>query len=109
MTVYVEERQGTPCGGPIEQAEGERKLVDAVRLGHVLRKEVQVTGLGGHAHHRGARQRRADTDCQEIMGGGKRAVETTPCEQEGRVKGRQDPRIERKRTRKHGCKGNTER
>ena len=72
-------------------------------------QKVQATGPGGHAHHRGARQRRADTDCQGIMGGGKRAVETTPCEQEARVKGRQDPRIERKRTRKHGCKGNTER
>ena len=40
MTVYVEERQGTPCGGPVEWAEGERKLIDAVRLDHVLRKEV---------------------------------------------------------------------
>ena len=40
VAVYVEERQGTPCGGSIKRAEGEQKLVDAVRLDHVLRKEV---------------------------------------------------------------------
>ena len=40
VAVYVEERQGTPCGGRIKRAEGEQKLVDAVRLDHVLRKEV---------------------------------------------------------------------
>ena len=40
VAVYVEEREGTPCSGPIERAEGERKLVDAVRLEHVLREEV---------------------------------------------------------------------
>ena len=40
VAVYVEEREGTPCSGPIEWAEGERKLVDAVRLDHVLQEEV---------------------------------------------------------------------
>ena len=40
VAVYVEERQGTPCGGPIKRAEGEQKLVDTVRLDHVLQKEV---------------------------------------------------------------------
>ena len=40
VAVYVEEREGTPCSGPIERAEGELKLVDAVRLDHVLREEV---------------------------------------------------------------------
>ena len=43
------------------------------------------------------------------MGGGKRTVETTPCEQEGRVEGRQNPGVEWKRSRKHSCGGNTER
>ena len=48
VAVYVQERQGTPCSGPIKRAKGERKLVDTVRLDHVLREELKVTGLGGH-------------------------------------------------------------
>ena len=74
VTVNVEKRQGTPCSGPIQRAEGERKLVDAVWLDHVLREEVKVTGLGGHARHWGANQGRADTDCQGIKGGRKGTI-----------------------------------
>ena len=39
VAVYIKEREGTPCSGPIERAEGERKLVSC-RLDHVLREEV---------------------------------------------------------------------
>lgn len=36
LTVDVKKRQGTPRGAPIERAKGERKLIDAMRLDHVL-------------------------------------------------------------------------
>ena len=36
LTVDVKKRQGTPRGAPIERAKGGRKLIDAMRLDHVL-------------------------------------------------------------------------
>lgn len=36
LTVDVKKRQGTPHGAPIERAKGGRKLIDAMRLDHVL-------------------------------------------------------------------------
>ena len=109
LTVNVKKREGSPRGGPIEWAEGERKLINAMRLDHILGKKVQITRLGRHTRHRSADQRQANTESQEIMGGRKGTIKALPGGQERRIKRRQDSRVVRKRPREHGNRGNTER